>query len=92
MILPLKEEYYSLLKRKISNNYYLSKTISDSALFLLKKLIKTILDGEKQADAARKDINSIQYFSSYDCFELIKNKYVSYATKEDVSQFTLTLL
>lgn len=86
MILPLKEEYYSLLRRRLSSTYYLPRDISDSTLYLLKRLINTILEGEKVVDSARKELNSKQYFSSHDCFELIKNRSTNYATKDDVSK------
>lgn len=88
MILPIKGEYSSLLQRCIKNPYYQSYT-SEGTVYLIKKLFTNLIDGEVQAEKARRVLNSKPYFSSFENFELLKDRYMSYAAREDLSQFLI---
>lgn len=63
--------------------------LSESTVFTLRKLLLSVLEGEKQIEKSRRTLNSKPYFSSYSNFELIKNKLLSYIKYEDLSDFLL---
>lgn len=86
IFLPQKDEYASLINQKYSIDPIVLTEIS---IYQLRSLLDVIVNNERQVEHSRKSLNSRPFFSSYDYYELIKGKYLSYISREDLSQFLL---
>lgn len=84
MILPRKADY-SFFRRKIGSDLYAPTSISQSTSYLLKQLFFTLAESEKKILLSRVDLMKKPGFNAYSAFHMLKNKYLSSITKEDVS-------
>ena len=82
MILPLKYEYAKILNSRYPMEYFTG--FSQETRNIIRSLLNFILDGEKLTEQRRKMLASYRGFSSYECFEMMKNRFATAIFKDDV--------
>ena len=82
-MLPKKYEYAKILNSRYPYEYF--NGFSSETKRILGNLLKSIVEGEKITEQKRKILSSNIGFSSYECFEMMKNKYSSAIFKDDVN-------
>jgi len=85
MIIPRKFEYGKLLTGRVKSSNLIK--ISPETRLLLASFFRTLIENEVLAEKARKSLNNTPFFSSYENFELIKGRFNSFISKEDVTIF-----
>lgn len=85
MIEPKKYEYSKILRGRFPIRSC-CEGFSCDTLRILASLFKSIIDGEADSEMQRKILSSAYRFSSYQCFEGIKDKRNYSIRREDVSK------
>ena len=82
MLTPKKLEYSRLIQDRKNYGYDTEFSI-DSRLIMI-KLFRLLIDGENLTENNRQFLTSRPLFSSYDAFDLIKERYQNFILKENV--------
>jgi hypothetical protein len=90
MITPIKYEYSKLIKNRLPYEY--DNGLSMESRRILGKLFTAIIESETAIESKRTLLNSSPYFSSYDSYELIKGRFKSFISREDVNLYNYNYL